>query len=260
MGQTISSRQNQWVKKLNEAARGKGIWKDCCIPEGVKLCREAAGSGLKIEAVFSTEALAGEAASLGDSETQRFVLSESLFKSVSDTMHPQGILCLAKRPPIRPLEALDLKAGPASILVLETIQDPGNLGTMIRTAEAMGWDAAVTAGDCADPFQSKALRAAMGSSFRLPLYKEKESRKIIRYCRAEETAVLAAAAEGTALPVFRRPERLSLWIGNEGRGLPQEILDAADQRLSIPMPGGAESLNAAAAAAILLYKLREPLL
>lgn len=257
----ISSRQNQWVKRLTAARRGKGEWAGLCFPEGPKLCAEAAAAGLKIRAVFSVAERSAEAAWLGDAETLRFVLSPELFRSVSDTVNPQGILLLAEKPTIRPLEDLVVPdEADLSILVLENIQDPGNLGTMLRSALALGWNGAVLAGATADPFQAKALRAAMGCSFRLPLYRESESRKIIENFRRAKLAIITAALDGKALPDFKRRGSLSLWIGNEGTGLSADVLTAADEELTIPMPGGAESLNAAAAAAILMYRLREELL
>lgn len=257
----ITSRQNQWVKRLTEAFRGKGEWASCCLPEGPKLCGEAKAAGLAFKAVFANAGAADEARLLASDGVPLFVLSDSLFKSVSDTVSPQGILAVCSRPRLRPISELDFDPSqPFSLLVLENIQDPGNLGTMLRSASALGWDACLLAGNCADPFKPKALRASMGIAFKISLFYENESNKIINCCRTLGLPIITAAMDGRPLPGFKAPEALSLWIGNEGQGLTAEVLEASDVRLSIPMPGGAESLNAAAAAAILMYRLRENLM
>lgn len=255
----ITSRQNQWIKRLLEAERGKGEWGALCIPEGLKLCREADETGLSVRAVFAVPALREEALRLGGPDTLRFTVADGLFAKVAETVNPQGILLVAERPRIGSLADLDARRAPkeADILVLENIQDPGNLGTMLRTAMALGWAGAVLVGHTADPFRSKAMRAAMGTSFRFPLYEEKESSKMASYCKKTHLPIVTAALEGEALPSFKREAALSLWIGNEGSGLSAEALEAADRKVTIPMPGAAESLNAAAAAAILMYRLRE---
>lgn len=258
MAEIITSRQNQWVRRLAEARRGKGPWGAFCLPEGLKLCTEARLAGLETEAVFAAEGREAEAMLFGGPDTPRFILSDELFRKVADTVNPQGLLMVCAKPEVRPLRALTVpETGVFSLLVLENIQDPGNLGTMIRTAQALGWDAAVMTEGSADPFQAKAMRASMGMSFRLPLYRENQSHKIIEYCREKGLRIVTAALDGEPLPGFRRTGNLSLWIGNEGQGLSETSLAAADVRLTIPMPGGAESLNAAAAAAILMYRLQE---
>ncbi len=266
MSEFVSSRRNQWVKQLLDAQRGKGDWAEFCFPEGVKLCEEARRADLKIEAVFSAVSLGWDVPEqYGDESTKRFVLSAELFSQISATKSPQGLLLVCAKPQWGEMSDLILTSrresrDHLSILVLESVQDPGNVGTMLRSSYALGFDACVLCGTSADPYQSKALRAAMGAAFHLPLYVQKESSKIIEWCQSQGISVVAAALNGVSLPDYKRDVRASLWIGNEGRGLSAEVLEQATTRLTIPMPGGAESLNAASAAAILMYRLQEEVL
>lgn len=148
-------------------------------------------------------------------------------------------------------------AGGGSCAVLEDLQDPGNLGTILRTAEALGIGRVVLLGDCCDPLSPKALRASMGAVFRLGLSLERSRQGLFSRLRGEGFRLLASVPDSAALPVTEvdfSQGPCAVFIGNEGNGLSQETISQC-QRVTIPMAGRAESLNASAAATILLWEM-----
>lgn len=177
-------------------------------------------------------------------------VGEAELVELSDTVTPQGVLAVARIP-----ERGWPGPGPWRILVLDAVQDPGNVGTLIRTAEAVGAAAVACLQGTADPWSPKAVRAAAGSSFRIPVLSVRweEARRQIRSAGA---AIWAADPGGE--PFFRgdvAPAGLALVLGNEARGVSAGVLEAADRRVCVPMAGRAESLNVAAAGAILMDRV-----
>ena len=173
---------------------------------------------------------------------------------LSSTKSPQGVFCQCRWP--QGLLAGDA-AGGGSCAVLEDLQDPGNLGTILRTAEALGIGRVVLLGDCCDPLSPKALRASMGAVFRLGLSLERSRQGLFSRLRGEGFRLLASVPDSAALPVTEvdfSQGPCAVFIGNEGNGLSQETI-AQCQRVTIPMAGRAESLNASAAATILLWEM-----
>ena len=157
-------------------------------------------------------------------------------------------------------DALDDAISPSilgdKLVLMEAVQDPGNVGTILRTMDAAGFDGAILSTGCADPYAPKALRATMGSIFRVPTLQVRDAAAAAQALKAEGYAVIAAALTGGDF--FQReklPEKLCLIIGNEGAGITRETIAQATHTYRLPMRGGAESLNAAAAAAIMLYDL-----
>ena len=149
----------------------------------------------------------------------------------------------------------DLGAGP--LLILENVQDPGNIGTLFRTAEAAGAGGVIVSGDCADPYSPKVLRATMGAVFRLPFVISEDLPATLRKLQAAGTAVYAAHLKGEDLYTEAAfPEKCAFLLGNEGNGLSEEISALADRKIRIPMEGKTESLNVAVAGALLLYEAR----
>jgi len=142
------------------------------------------------------------------------------------------------------------------LVLMEAVQDPGNVGAILRTMDAAGFDGAVLAPGCADPYAPKALRATMGAIFRIPTMQVDSAAKAARALKKEGYAVVAAELNGTDF-FKRKPlgDKVCLIIGNEGAGITKETLAAATHRYRLPMKGGAESLNAAAAAAIFIYEI-----
>ena len=180
-----------------------------------------------------------------------YLLPEHVFSSLTDTRTPQGIAAVAALPSRDP----ELPAG-SRLLALDGVQDPGNVGTILRTADAAGLEGILLSPDCADVFSPKVLRATMGSIFRMRLFFPENLAALLSSLRAEGWSVLSSQLDGT--PFYERKNVGNRWvlvIGNEGNGISPPVREAATHRLRLPMRGGAESLNAAVAAGIMMYEL-----
>lgn len=260
----ISSKQNKLIKEINKVRLNKGIWAGAFIVEGFRLCEEAISSGLKVEAIFLAEHVVADENKYNlekylHTDSEVYLLNDELFDYVSKTQNSQGILMIVEAKDtknIATLKALLSDNENLSILVMENLQDPGNLGTILRTAYAFGYDAAITTGNSARINQEKVLRSAMGAVFHLPIFEIKETDKLIELLNSNGVNILAMTLEGVALKDYKKEKKISLWVGNEGNGLTNHLIESADTKITIPMPGGAESLNAAIAAAIALYELK----
>ncbi|MBR2822353.1 MAG: RNA methyltransferase [Clostridia bacterium] len=223
------------------------------LAEGKRMAEEALRSGFPVRALLLREdclkdgmdALA--AANLPE-QPPVFLLPEHVFSAVCDTKTPQGVAAV-----------LDLQPKPLSgnrFLALDGLQDPGNVGTILRTADAAGFDGAILSPDCADVFSPKVLRATMGSIFRVGLSFPESLPERLEALKREGFSVLSSQLDGE--PFYARQgvgEKVVLVIGNEGSGVSGPVRAVATHRLRLPMRGGAESLNAAIAAGIMMYEL-----
>ena len=256
----ITSAQNAKVKRVKEllaqskARRRAGEF----VCEGRRLCEEIPPE--LIREVWMSESFAERERDLPE-DVRTFVVPDSLFRSVSDTAGPQGMLAVVRMPEQARSGAgpdpCAEQAGPEPrvILMLEGLQDPGNLGTIFRTAEAAGVGEIVMDRGCADVFSPKVVRATMGSVFRVPFSICEDlpalaasmvarGRKVFAACLGAETDYRDADFTGDC----------AILIGNEGNGLTEAALSAATERVIIPMQGEIESLNASVAAALLMYE------
>ena len=183
-------------------------------------------------------------------------VDDRLFLKMCDTRTPQGILTVARMPRYSREDLLKGENAPL-LLMLEDIQDPGNVGTILRTAEAAGVTGVFLSAKCADVFQPKVIRATMGSIFRVPLCVEQDLCETAGWLRKRNVCLYAAVLEGSEL-FFRNEYRdpSAFLIGNEGNGLSEALVKQADQRVRIPMSGSVESLNAAVAAAVFMYEAK----
>lgn len=252
----VTSRANARVKQLRAAFAGHARLSGGLVAiEGENLLREALDSGLPLKTIFLSERIAPpEWLPRG---VELLVLAEEVFASAVDTQHPQGIAALLV-PPVWKIEsALPANDNAALLLVAAGLQDPGNLGTLIRSAEAFGATAVLTTAGTVSEWNQKALRASAGSVFRVPVVA----------ITAEELIALKSRGVRLLAAVAPNPDSGSesaadagltnacaLMIGNEGAGLGEEWLALADARISIPTPGRVESLNAAVAGSLLLYE------
>jgi TrmH family RNA methyltransferase len=237
------------------------------IIEGFILIGDAARAGIEIERVFwrgpdpggregaegAREAelralLAGGGESPG-SGFEALSLAEELFDGIADTVSPKGVIAVAKKPRY-PAE----RRGDA-LLVLDRIRDPGNVGALIRTADALGAGGALCVKGTADPFSPKVVRAAAGALFRLPVYESGGPEETLSALRAEGYRIVALDARGPALCwETDLTGRVALVVGNEGEGVSPCFTGSADAVVRVPMTEGAESLNAAAAAGMAMYE------
>lgn len=258
---TIISRKNELVGEyLRLSASSACRREQGKIPlEGARLCRDAAESGLKVLSLFYT----GEAGEKYGAYLQaarvfspaEYLITQPVALRLSGTKNTQGVFCVC----VMPESAGEIPdaSGGASFVMLENIQDPANLGAVLRTAEAVGIGGVVLAGSGCDVFSPKALRAAMGAVFRLPVFRCGKAPEIVSRLNEAGFRTLAAVPDRAALPVtevdFSVPTVAV--IGNEGNGLTPETQHACAARVTIPMAGRAESLNAAASATVLMWEM-----
>ena len=229
--------------------------------EGLRLCEEARRSNLEIEAVIvSEELLRKERAAaaidelLGVSKRVASV-SEKLLESISYTKTPQGIVVLARRPESSEQRVAASPGVNPLIVVLHQINNPVNVGAILRTAEAAGATGVITTRNTSDPFSPKSLRGAMGSAFRLPIWSGPTFEEMIDWCQGRGlTRIYADVRASLAHTDIDWTEPCALLLGPESTGFTDEELINADRRVRIPMKGEAESLNVSVAAGILLFE------
>lgn len=250
----ITSTSNPQIKNLSllgkkaKARNEQGVF----LAEGMKMFEEIPKEWIK--SLYVSESF------LSENEKFRKIMrmdyeavTDAAFKAACDTKTPQGILAVVKMPEWDASEILAKQNG--CYLLLENIQDPGNLGTMIRTAEAAGMTAVIANDTSADVFNPKTVRATMGSIFRMPYVKTGDFAGTVRKLKENGAVVHAARLNGEKLydePDYRGT--CAFLIGNESGGLTDAAAELADSSVRIPMEGKAESLNAAMAAAILMYE------
>ncbi len=230
------------------------------IAEGVRAVEELLRSPLQIRGALGTDAVRrlprGEAlvAALAARHLPFDEVSEKDFLSAADTEHPQGILAVAEVPS---QTITSLRLGPmARMLVLDAIQDPGNVGTLVRTAAAMGAAAVVALPGTADLWNAKVVRSAAGAHFRLPLVHSSID-ELLAFLTETHIPLWGTAADGAPIGEVAAPQQLAIAVGNEGAGLSDRIRAAVAHMVSLPMAAGVESLNVAVAAGITLYALRQ---
>jgi RNA methyltransferase, TrmH family len=254
----VTSRQNALVKDLRKAlSQGEPTGEGCLAVEGVRIIEEAIRSGLRFQAVFFSDAGSAHAARLLPqiaSHVEVLLLPDDVFLSAVSTESPQGVAALVT---LRSHKVEDLleQAAPDQLLVgVAGIQDPGNLGTIIRSAEAFGARAVLLGEKTVSHFNPKAVRASVGSLFREPLLRVKMA-ETIPLLKQQGMRVLATSShKGKPLHEANFLGAAMIVVGNEGAGVPPEILSLADELVTIPHSPRVESLNAGIAASILLYE------
>jgi len=255
----ITSRDNSLLRQARAARDGK--LDELIFIEGLRLCDEAYRSKLEIEAVIVSEELARKerAAEVVDElskVSKRFAaVSEKLLESISYTKTPQGIIVLARRPDASEAR-LTASLQPNSLLVvLHQVNNPVNVGAILRTAEAAGATGVITTSNTSDPFSPKSLRGAMGSAFRLPIWSGPAYDNVIDWCRAQEISSVCTDADAdTDYTDLDWTKAHALLLGAESTGFTSDESAKADERVRIPMKGMTESLNVSVAAGILLFE------
>ncbi len=254
----ITSDNNQIFRKLKSIKEKKGRDQHgLFFIEGRRFLSEAVERRAGVEIVCMTADFRdrfGSGMNIPDSALC-CVVPERLMDKLSDTVSGQGV-CAAVRIPDEGVPDFR-RPGRGFYVILDKVQDPGNMGTIIRTCHAAGADGIILGDGCVDPYNTKTLRSTMGSVFAVRLIRGGRLEDTIGSMRAAGWTVYAAALRnGRAYTGLRmwQPERLAIVIGNEGNGVSESVIDACGASVYIPMPGGAESLNAAAAAAILIYE------
>lgn len=253
----VSSRQNALVKDLRKAlSQGEPTAEGYLAVEGLRMLEEAIRSGLRFQAVFFSEAGSGHATRLLPqigSQVEVLLLPDEVFVNAVSTESPQGVAALVK---LRPHKFEDLlESASDSLLVgVAGIQDPGNLGTIIRSAEAFGARAVLLGEKTVSLFNSKVVRGSAGSLFREPLLRVKLGESITALKQRGVRVLATSSHKGKPLHEADFTGAAMIVVGNEGAGVPQEILSLADELVTIPHSPRVESLNAGIAASILLYE------
>jgi len=253
----IEGRHNALVKDLRQAfSRGELTATGECAIEGFRLIEEAVRSGLKFRAVFFSDSAQSRAARLlpqlgGHVET--LLLPDKLFGATVPSETPQGVAALAHLKKFSLAEILE-HPSPGPILVIAGVQDPGNLGTILRSAEAFGAKGVLLGEGTVSVYNSKVVRASAGSAFRVMLAKV-ELADAISQMRARSSRLVAASShKGSPLPQADLRGEVAVFVGNEGAGLDKKLLAQMDELIMIPHSPKVESLNAGVAASIILYE------
>lgn len=254
----VSSRQNALVKELRKSFSQSGLTQEGLVAiEGVRILEEAIRSGLRLQAVFFSEGGRTHAERLLpqiSSHTEAILLPDAVFQSAVDTETPQGVAALVK-PRIFRLEEI-LQGADESLLIigLAGVQDPGNVGTVIRSAEAFFARAVLLGEKTASHFNAKVVRASAGSVFREPIMRVSLLEAVSTLKERGVRVVATSSHKGKPAAEIDLTGPLVLLIGNEGAGLPPAVAALADELVTIPHSPRVESLNAGIAASILLYE------
>lgn len=256
---SVTSRDNTNIKnavRLKKSARYRKESGLFCA-EGVRICIDAVKSNAQIKTFFATEMSSlkhhNEFELLANYAEQTIIITAELFSAISDTESPQGFLCIIKA--LDKTIQFDTIKNDSRLIALENVQDPGNMGTILRTAEALNIFGIVISNDCCDIFSPKVVRGSMGAVFRIPYF---FCSTVVDFLNTNQNimsyaAVVNANAEKITDVCFQTP--CVAVIGNEGNGLKNETIKACSRQITIPMQGKAESLNASVAASIIMWEM-----
>ena len=255
----ISSSQNPAVKavkslKNRRDREEKGLY----YVEGLRIVEEALKERADIAEIAVSEEFAADLRNTGilsqieALKLKTYLLPQKLFKEITDTETPQGILAIMR---IRRHELKRDLDKNGLYLILDSIRDPGNLGTMIRTADAAGFSGVILSKGCVDPYNPKVLRSTMGSVFHMPVYQASDITETVKYLKENGISLYVTHLEGKA-SIFQANmgSGAAIVIGSEAEGVGEDLKSLADLLVRIPMPGRAESLNASVAAGIMMYE------
>lgn len=246
----ITSMKNPRVQLWRSLKERKGRRETgCFLVEGRKMVEEALASAFPVEAILIDDARLGEHAL--PEQIPAYALPAHVLAAVCDTKTPQGIAAVVRRS--------ESAAAGERLVVLDGVQDPGNVGTIIRTADAAGFNGVLLSGQCADAFSPKVLRATMGSIFRMSLHVTDALPARLETLKERGFHIISSQLDGEPFYDYAaardRSAPFALVIGSEGNGVTPEVQRLATHRVRLPMRGGAESLNAAVAAGIMMYEL-----
>ncbi len=278
----VAGKNNPLVKELRRAFhRGELTDDGYCAIEGLRIVEEAIRSGLKFRAVFfgqSADAKAGRVMPQIGSHVETIVLPDALFSAVVPSETPQGVAALVRMPELSLGQVLGTPQEQAQVsrtakrgapkaqspavempssrlfLVVVGLQDPGNLGTLVRSAEAFGAGGVILAGPSVSPFNSKVVRASAGSIFRVPLVRANVPQVVSELRQSGVRLIATSSHKGTRLDEAQLTGPVAVFIGSEGGGIPRDLLPEMDDVVVIPHSARVESLNAGVAASIILYE------
>ena len=248
----IESRSNKIIVDIRKLISSKKHRREegLFVCDGQKYLDDALKSKADIKSVFISRDIPDGCFDIPE-DIQVYRLSENVMDSLSEAKTPQGVMFTVKLPDTELCESV--LSG--NNIILENLQDPGNVGAILRSADAFGLSAAILTGSCADPFSPKSLRGASGAVFRLKIYETGLS-GLLELAERSPLRIIAAELSGRAQSVREiNLKNSSVVIGNEGSGISKELLSICAESVIIPMKSGCQSLNAAAAAAVLMYEM-----
>lgn len=251
----ITSNSNSQVKRLLQLQKKSKARNEeqVFLVEGLRMFSEVPAE--RVQKVYISESLYNKKKQ--DLNLEKFsveILSDSVFQYVSDTKTPQGILCIVEQKKYNMEELLSIEN--PHFMVMDNLQDPGNLGTIVRTAEGAGVDAVFLSKESVDIYNPKTIRSTMGSIYRMPVIYVDDLLELLNTFRQKGIKSYAAHLEGkNSYDKEDYQSGTAILIGNEGNGLRDEVADSADVWVQIPMQGKVESLNAAIAASILMFEV-----
>ncbi|MEI6579350.1 MAG: RNA methyltransferase [Eubacteriales bacterium] len=256
----IISRSNEKIKFASLLKENANVRCDAglFLLEGARLCSDAAASGIVLtQAFFTTEALNKYSVFvdiIAKNSPECYEITDEISCRLSDTSSPQGVFCVCKT--LDKAEIGNKIDFNGKYVALENIQDPANFGAICRTAEALGLSGLIVSGGC-NLYNPKALRAAMGSSLRLNIVETENLSSLLIFVFQKGMLTIASTVSSEALDINKLEAKggVVCVIGNEGSGISKETLDACTLKVTIPMKGNAESLNASASAAIIMWEL-----
>lgn len=255
---TITSSSNRFIKDIKLLYNKKDRWNEhCFFIEGTRSVEQCINTMSQIRyIVYSSELLNEDGESLlsrAEKENYKiYKISKELFKMISDTDNPQGILAVVE---FKEHSLGDTLKESNFFIVLDRVQDPGNMGTIIRTADAFGANAVIVTSGCVDVYNPKTVRSTMGSILQIPIVHIKDIKQALEELKAENINVIATSLDTDKYSYdIDFKEDCALVIGNEANGILDEVVALSDQRVKIPMAGQAESLNAGVASAVIMYE------
>ena len=249
---SISNAQVKYLLQLQKKSKARNEEKVFLV-EGIRMFVEVPAE--RVEKVYVSETFYNKKKEEIDFSNYKMeILSDTVFQYVSDTKTPQGILCVVKQKEYDVKKLLEAKN--PHFMVLDNLQDPGNLGTIVRTAEGAGVDAVFMSKDTVDIYNPKVIRSTMGSIYRMPVVYVEDLIALLEAFKAKGIKSYAAHLEGkNSYDQESYNEGTAILIGNEGNGLREEVSNAADVWVKIPMLGQVESLNAAIAASVMMFEV-----
>lgn len=254
----ITSINNKLIKEIKKLYKKRDrIKMGLFIVEGIKMVQEALDNDYYLEHILYSEKLLSVKNGkdlYGDLERMEISkkVTEEVFNEISDTENPQGVIGIAKLK-LNDIKSIDIEKS-SKLIYLDGLQDPGNMGTIIRTADAFNIDGVIIKSGTVDPYNPKVVRSSMGSIFRVPIYYSNSLIKDIDYLKKEGYRFLVTNLEGSRDIKEIDFNRSITVIGNESVGVSRKILEESDELIKINMPGKSESLNAGVAASIIMYE------
>ena len=252
----ISSKDNETIKKLKKLKDKKyRDQENCYIIEGIKLIKEAIQENAKIKLIIICDDCKQENNIEEDikyeiAKYECIYVTEKIFLSITNVINPQGMLAIIEKKK----QDSEINYEDDLFLILDDIQDPGNMGTILRTADSLNLKQIIMSKECADIYNPKVVRSTMGAIFRIKIIQSDNLVKTLKEMKKHKIKIITTSLQTNKKIYDIEYNKTAIVIGNEANGVSKEILEIADEKVKIPMPGKTESLNASVATAVILYE------